>query len=118
MEKKPIEPGGIKPSAQKEFKRLYRLLARRLHPDGNPDSDGKTSELWPFLQDAYQRRDLKRLRLLSLLTDQPGDSVDAKTHLIQMERALDQLRGSAKTVRRKRLCPSSSAKAGHEGRVG
>jgi len=101
MGKKPTEPGGLRPAPQEEINRLYRLVARRLHPDGIPASAGQASELWHLLQNAYQRQDLERLRLLSVLTEQPCDPVAAKTHLIKIRSARDLLRLAADTVQRK-----------------
>jgi len=101
MRKKPTEIGGLKPAAQEEINRLFRLSARRLHPDEIPDSAGQASELWHCLQNAYQRLDLERLRLSSVLTEQPCDPVAAKTHLIEIRSARDRLRHAADKAQQK-----------------
>ena len=48
-----------------ELKRLYRGLARRLHPDANPQGGERELALWQEVQDAYQRGDLAGLRVLT-----------------------------------------------------
>lgn len=48
-----------------EMQRLYRLLAKRLHPD----LDERARGMWPHVQDAYRRADLNALRAIRLLLD-------------------------------------------------
>ncbi len=47
-----------------ELKRLYRGLARRLHPDANPQGGERAQALWQEVHEAYRRGDLARLRVL------------------------------------------------------
>ncbi len=56
-----------------ELKRLYRDLAKRLHPDANPDQDDRARQQWHQVQEAYRDGDLKRLRVLAeaVAADQP-----------------------------------------------
>jgi hypothetical protein len=45
------------------LKRVYRDLARRLHPDANPEQDDHARQLWLTAQEAYRDGDLARLQV-------------------------------------------------------
>lgn len=60
---------GEKESA--ELHRLYRSLARRLHPDVNPAAGAHERRLWQWAKDAYAAGNLHDLRLLDALVG-PG----------------------------------------------
>ncbi len=51
----------------KEVKRLYRRLAKLVHPDLNPHQTKEQKELWHQLQKAYRNNDLAWLRELNVL---------------------------------------------------
>ncbi|WP_348664284.1 J domain-containing protein [Dubosiella newyorkensis] len=51
----------------KEVKRLYRRLAKLVHPDLNPHQTKEQKELWHQLQEAYRNNDLAWLRELNVL---------------------------------------------------
>ncbi|MBO7434390.1 hypothetical protein J6U76_00135 [bacterium] len=53
-----------------ELKKLYRSLARRLHPDVNSSLPPKAAPLWNQAVEAYQDRDLPRLRLVADLAQE------------------------------------------------
>ncbi len=50
-------------------KKIYRRLAKLLHPDINPQTDlsAKLTELWGRIQDAYHANDVKSLAELEVL---------------------------------------------------
>lgn len=52
-----------------ELKKLYRALARKLHPDLNPRQGEDAGRLWLRVQDAYEAGDLEELKALALLAD-------------------------------------------------
>ncbi len=46
----------------REFKQLFRVLVRRLHPDINPGQGEKARMLWFSLQSAYEKGEMDMLR--------------------------------------------------------
>jgi hypothetical protein len=54
---------------EEKIKRLYRDLARKLHPDHNSSLSSKETELWYEVQAAYDSGDLGRLETLVALTE-------------------------------------------------
>lgn len=54
-----------------ELHRLYRSLARRLHPDVNPAAGAQERRLWQWAKDAYAAGNLADLRLLDAIVG-PG----------------------------------------------
>lgn len=48
-----------------DIRRLYRTLAKRLHPDRNGDHDPLRAAYWEMTRNAYDRRDLDLLRTLA-----------------------------------------------------
>jgi len=51
-------------SGERDLKRLYRELCLRYHPDKAGLHDAKTKRLWNEIQEAYNNRDLARLRAI------------------------------------------------------
>ncbi len=60
-----------------ELKKLFRELARRLHPDINPNLSDSQRHLWTQVCDAYQRGDLAKLKVLMIQVDAHVDTLDA-----------------------------------------
>jgi len=54
---------------EEKIKKLYRDLARKLHPDHNSSLSSKETELWYEVQAAYDSGDLGRLETLAALTE-------------------------------------------------
>lgn len=55
-----------------ELRRLYKALARRLHPDVNPDKSPEAAAKWLAIQAAYARGDLVCLKALALASEGLG----------------------------------------------
>jgi len=72
----------LSPAEDRELKRLYYAIVKRLHPDVNPGTSSDNQRLWLRAQSAYENGDLAELRALSLLV---GKS-------IATPKTLDQLR--------------------------
>ena len=57
----------VKESA--ELKKLYRQLAKKLHPDVNPDEWDEKKNFWLRIKEAYQNGDLQEMKTLALLAN-------------------------------------------------
>ncbi len=55
----------LSPDDTTVLKHLYRDLAKRLHPDANPQQGERERLLWQQVQEAYRDGDLARLRMLA-----------------------------------------------------
>jgi len=53
----------------KELHQLYRALAKKLHPDLNPNLEKAKQELWYQVSTAYQTGDLETLKTISLIIE-------------------------------------------------
>ncbi len=62
--------GFLTPVNAQQVKRIYRELAKKLHPDINPKTkeEEKLQELWNRISIAYYHNDLEELRELKVLT--------------------------------------------------
>ena len=59
-----------------EFKKLYRKLVFKLHPDLNPDQTEDEVNLWHRIQLAYQGGDLEEMRSLIIILKSKNGSVE------------------------------------------
>lgn len=67
-----------------ELLRLYRTLAKRLHPDLNPDQDPAAKQLWLRVGEAYRQGDLNGLRAAALvLEDIPKPSLPSALEVLR-----------------------------------
>jgi hypothetical protein len=62
----------LPPAEDRELKKLYYALVKRLHPDVNPGLTDDQQRLWHRAQDAYAASDLHELRALALLAEKSG----------------------------------------------
>ena len=62
----------LSPTDDRELKKLYYALVKKLHPDVNPDLGEDQRRLWLRVQAAYESSDTDELRALALLADQSG----------------------------------------------
>jgi hypothetical protein len=83
-------------TATREMQKLYRQLAKRLHPDLNPHQTERERNLWLQVAAAYRDGALEELRTLSLLLDgelPSADSSEAQTSVLDnVRRRRDELR--------------------------
>ncbi len=56
----------------RELKKLYYAVVKRLHPDLNPALSEDQRRLWLRVQDAYEKADVNELRALMLLIEEPA----------------------------------------------
>jgi len=62
----------LPPEADRELKKLYYALVKRLHPDVNPHLSEAQHTLWRRVQSAYAASDVDELRALALLAERAG----------------------------------------------
>lgn len=68
-------PGAAREEADTRVRELYRMLAKKLHPDYRQEGkwDDASSRLWNELQTAYEERDLGRLEAIAaMITGEAG----------------------------------------------
>ena len=65
----------------RELKKLYYALVKKLHPDVNPELSEDQRRLWLRVQSAYESSDVQELRALALLADRPGPAAPAPSTL-------------------------------------
>ncbi len=75
------------PDKSSRIKELYRILARRLHPD-SCDSDAATAGLWHDLQESYTRGDVERMEILLAITDLHEGTGGSRTTLFHMRQVV------------------------------
>jgi hypothetical protein len=66
----------LSPQADRELKKLYYGLVKKLHPDLHPDLTKDQRHLWQRVQDAYKSGNLDKLRALALVADQSASADD------------------------------------------
>jgi hypothetical protein len=71
----------LPPAEDRELKKLYYALVKRLHPDVNPGLTDDQQRLWRRAQDAYAASDLHKLRALVLLAEKSGAVAPASKSL-------------------------------------
>lgn len=59
----------LSPKDDRELKTLYYRLAKKLHPDLNPNLTAEHKRLWRRVQEAYESGNLDELRVLTMLVD-------------------------------------------------
>jgi len=59
-----------------EFKKLYYSLAKKLHPDLNPEQKPEDMSFWHNVSEAYQNGDLEKLRLLNDILDSDKPAIE------------------------------------------
>jgi hypothetical protein len=72
-----------------EFRKLYRALVKKLHPDLNPNPSERQKELWLSVQTAYQAGDLAALRLYASIAETLEELIS-----LHAPNALDSLRAA------------------------
>lgn len=80
----------LSPEDDRELKKLYYALVKRLHPDVNPNVTEDQRRLWSRAQSAYKAGDLPELRALTLLAE--------KSASVPPSKSLDNLRRDQKIL--------------------
>ena len=74
-----------------EQKRIFRILAKRLHPDLHPNLDESTRALFALAQMAYRQADLKMLKSLEVSTAHLSVGSQAPSSLEEAQATIDEL---------------------------
>ena len=69
----------LSPEDDRELKKLYYVIVKRLHPDVNPNVTADQRRLWLRAQSAYEHGDLPELRALALLVEKNAPCPPAKS---------------------------------------
>ena len=71
------EAGTVSSATAQEVKRIYRKLAKQIHPDINPESrkSPQLMDLWNRIVIAYESNDLREIRELEVLTAAALDQI-------------------------------------------
>lgn len=90
----------------KELKKLYRKIAKALHPDINPDVSEAQVQLFDNAVSAYKSGDLGTLRIISEMVGNnplPEQHKDAMTQLVEererLEGLLESIRESIENIK-------------------
>jgi len=78
----------------REFKKLYRLIVKALHPDLHPDQSEEKIELFHNAVLAYELGDLAMLKVISTIvsgTDIPGGKSEGQVFLMKEKKRLTEL---------------------------
>lgn len=87
----------LSPEEYAEHKKLYRELAKKLHPDINPDAWDNIKSLWLRIKEAYKNGDLQELKTLALLSDDYNVQSEPST-MDKLQQNCDTLKGKIKEL--------------------
>jgi hypothetical protein len=76
----------LPPEDDREIKKLYYLIVKKLHPDLNPALTEDQERLWQRAQEAYEAGDLDEVRALSLLVNKTVPQMSTVSSLERLTR--------------------------------
>lgn len=85
--------------AKSRLKELYRLLARRLHPDAQREMTPQKAEWWHQAQAAYEAGDVDQLEVILTLCEISDHGTTSFTSASLLQRIIRQLRRSLSLVK-------------------
>ena len=75
-----------------EIRSLYRILARKMDPEINPDQGEEAKSFWPNIQSAYRARDLFHLKALLMMAEDYPESYDLPSDIGSVRASGERLR--------------------------
>ncbi len=84
-----------------ELRKLYRALAKKLHPDVNPNQSQDAQNVWLQVQSAYEMGDLTQLQALGLLVDDLPENYDLPSSIDLLKKRRNDLKLQIKTMLQK-----------------
>lgn len=78
---------------ENEVRSLYRLLARKLHPEINSEQSDEAKSLWPSVQTAYIWSDVFQMKSLLIMADDYPESYEMPNDIAGMRRNNAALKG-------------------------
>ncbi len=81
-----------------ELRKLYRELARKLHPDINKDFYEQHKTLWTRVQAAYQYSNIDELKAIKLIVDDMPDDISMPNALEQLHEHKNNLKQCIKVL--------------------
>jgi len=75
-----------------ELKKLYHVLAKKCHPDVNPDEPEKAKNLWLRISEAYHKSDLQEMKTLALLAEDINADAQEFSALEKIQKACKSLK--------------------------
>lgn len=76
-----------------ELKKLYHALAKKYHPDVNPNEPKKAKNLWLRISEAYHKSDLQEMKTLALLGEDIGGDTQECSAIETLQKECDSLKG-------------------------
>jgi curved DNA-binding protein CbpA len=82
----------------RELKKVYYALVKKLHPDVNPTLSDGQRRLWTRVQAAYELSDLAELKALALLAHEPASELPPLVTIETLRRDQEVLREQIETI--------------------
>ena len=82
------------PERSAELRKIFRQMAKQLHPDANPQLTAAQMDIWHLVKDAYESGDVEKLKALMVVYEK---------ELNQLEAGLESLTGNELSLRNNAL---------------
>ncbi|MEJ7610623.1 MAG: hypothetical protein WKF88_05525 [Ferruginibacter sp.] len=65
------------PERSAELRKLFKEMAKQLHPDANPDLTPEQMDIWHLVKDAYESGDVEKLKALQVVYEKEINGLKA-----------------------------------------